>query len=63
MSHSKEILDFWLKVKDETGITGSFADAWGFGDNPELIDELLGYILSGIKRTSTSLCIETELED
>lgn len=63
MSHSKEILDFWLKVKDETGITGSFADAWGFGDNPELIDELFGYMLSGIKRTSTSLCIETELED
>ncbi len=62
MLHSKEILDFWEKVMNETGVTGDFAAAWGFGDNPELIDELLGYILSGIKRTSTSLCIETELE-
>jgi len=62
MSHSKQVLDFWEKVKKETGITGDFADAWGFGDTPELINELLGYVLGGIKRTSTSLYIETELE-
>jgi len=62
MSHSKQVLDFWEKVKKETGITGDFADAWGFGDTPELINALLGYVLGGIKRTSTSLCIETELE-
>jgi len=62
MTYSQEVLDFWKKVKDETGITGGFADAWGFGDNPELIGELLSYVLSGIKRTGTSLCIETELD-
>ena len=62
MSHSKETLDFWEKVKSETGIPGEFADAWGFGDTPELQDELLGYILDGIKRTSSSLCKESELE-
>lgn len=62
MTFSKEVLDFWEKVKSETGITGGFLDAWGFGDNPDLMDELLGYVLEGIKRTSTSLLKENELE-
>ena len=62
MTFSKEVLDFWEKVKSETEITGDFADAWGFGDNPELVDELLGYVLDGIKRTSTDLLKESELE-
>ena len=63
MTFSKEVLDFWVKVKKkETGITGDFVDAWGFGDNPELMDELLGYVLEGIKRTSTDLLKESELE-
>ncbi len=62
MSYSKEILDFWEEVKNETGITGGFVDAWGFGDNPDLMDELLGYVLKGIKQTSTDLLKESELE-
>jgi uncharacterized protein YhfF len=62
MVFSKEVLDFWVKVKKETGVSGDFLDAWGFGDNPELIDELLGYVLEGIKRTSTDLLKESELE-
>lgn len=62
MTFSKEVQDFWEKVKAETGITGDFIDAWGFGDNPELKDELLGYILQGIKRSSTSLLKESEIE-
>ncbi len=62
MAFSKDVLDFWEKVKNETCISGDFLDAWGFGDNPELMDELLGYVLSGIKRTSSSLCKESELE-
>ena len=49
-------------MKTETGITGDFTDAWGFGDNPELMDELLGYILQGRKRSSTSLLKESELQ-
>jgi hypothetical protein len=40
MKYSREILDFWDKFKSETGIESNFADAWGFGDNPELMDEL-----------------------
>ncbi|MBD3207154.1 ASCH domain-containing protein [Candidatus Bathyarchaeota archaeon] len=62
MEYSREILDFWDKVKSETGIEGDFSDAWGFGDNPELMDELLGYILEGKKRTTTSLIKESELQ-
>ena len=62
MSYSQEILDFWERAKEATGIEGDFTDAWGFGDNPELVDELLGYIKQGIKRTSTSLVKENELE-
>jgi uncharacterized protein YhfF len=61
MIYSKEVLDFWEKVKNETGITGGFVDAWGFGDNPDLMDKLLGYVLKGIKRTSTDLLKESEL--
>ena len=41
MTFSKEVLDFWEKAKSETGVSGDFVDAWGFGDNPELMDELL----------------------
>ena len=62
MSYSQDILDFWERAKKATGIKGDFTDAWGFGDNPELVDELLGYIKQGIKRTSTSLVKENELE-
>jgi uncharacterized protein YhfF len=62
MKYSREILDFWDKFKSETGIESNFADAWGFGDNPELMDELLSYILIGKKRSSTSLLKESELQ-
>ncbi len=62
MNYSQTILDFWDRVKAETGIMGEFADAWGFGDNPDLMDELLGYVLQGIKRSSTSLLKESELQ-
>jgi uncharacterized protein YhfF len=62
MTHSKEIYDFWEKVKKEKNIEENFVDAWAFGDNPELKDELLGLILNGKKRTSTSLLKESEIE-
>ena len=62
MKYSQAILDYWERVKAETGISGDFVDAWGFGDNPELTDELLGYVLKGIKRSSTSLLKESELQ-
>ena len=60
--HSPEVHEFWDRVKTETGIEGDFQDAWGFGDSPELMDELLALVLSGRKRASCNLLKETELE-
>ncbi len=62
MKFSREILDFWEKVKSETGIEGVFTDAYGIGDTPELKQELLNLVLEGKKRASTSLVKESELE-
>ena len=62
MRDSKEILDFWEKAKKATGIKGSFQDAYGFGDNPRLMDELLILILTGKKTAATTLVREMELE-
>ena len=61
MNHPKEVYEFWEKVKTEKGIQGDFEDAFGFGDNPELKNELLNLILEGKKRTSTSLLKESEV--
>lgn len=63
MTYSDEVLEFWEKVKQETGIKGDFYDAWGFGSSPEVMDELLGLILGGKKRTTTTLVMEMEIED
>jgi uncharacterized protein YhfF len=62
MEHPAEVHEFWDRVKDETGIQGNFQDAWGFGDSPDLMDELLALVLSGRKRASCNLLKETEVE-
>jgi uncharacterized protein YhfF len=62
MTHSKQVYEFWEKVKKEKQLQGDFVDAWAFGDNPELKDELLNLILEGKKRTSISLLKESEIE-
>ncbi len=62
MGHPHEVHEFWDRVKAETGIEGSFQDAWGFGDSPDLMDELLELVLSGRKRASCNLLRETEIE-
>ena len=62
MPHSKAVLDFWDRVKRETGIRGGLQDAWGFGDNPPLMDELLALVLEGKKRATTTLIREMEAE-
>ena len=62
MEFNGEILDFWEKVKSETGIEGEFTDAFGIGDTPELKQELLNLVLEGKKRASTSLVKEGEIE-
>ena len=62
MPRSKAVIEFWDRVKEETGIRGGFQDAWGFGDNPRLTDELLTLVLEGKKRTTTTLVKEMEVE-
>lgn len=62
MKFEKEITDYWKTYKKKTGITGDFQDAWGFGDNPELMEELLKLVLEGKKRASTTLVKEMEIE-
>ena len=62
MTFSDEALAFWDKVKRETGVEGAFTDAYGIGDSPELKQELLGLILEGKKRASTTLVRESMLE-
>jgi len=62
MEFSQDVLDFWEKVKEETGIDGAFIDAYGIGDTPELKQELLNLVLDRKKRASTSLVKESELE-
>ena len=47
---------FWTRFRAATGETAlgpRFVDA--FGDSPELMDELLGFVLSGRKRATASL--------
>lgn len=62
MEASEEIHRFWARVKAETGIEDDFQEAWGFGDTPELMDQLLSLVLSGRKTASCNLLKETELE-
>jgi uncharacterized protein YhfF len=62
MTHTPEVHEFWKTVKERTGIKGDFQDAWGFGDSPELIDQLLALVLEGTKRGSCNLLKETEAE-
>ncbi len=62
MTYSPRVLDFWEKIKRETGIEGDFTDAYGIGDSPELKQELLELILEGKKRASTTLVRESMLE-
>lgn len=62
MGHSEEILGFWERAKKAAGISGDFVDAWGFGDGPQLKDELLRLVLEGKKTGTASLVKENELE-
>jgi uncharacterized protein YhfF len=60
MNISKEIIDYWDHFQKKYGITKSFVDAWSFGDNPELADELLELVLTGKKTGTATLVIESE---
>ncbi len=62
MRASKQIIDYWDGFRRECGITESFVDAWSFGDNPGLADELLELVLTGKKTGTATLVIELERE-
>ena len=62
MKRSKKILAYWERFQRESGLTTSFVDAWAFGDNPELADELLELVLAGKKTGTATLVIELERE-
>ncbi|MCK4477353.1 ASCH domain-containing protein [Candidatus Bathyarchaeota archaeon] len=62
MDISKEIIDYWDHFQKEHGITKNFVDAWYFGDNPELGDELLELVLTGKKTGTATLVIELKRE-
>jgi uncharacterized protein YhfF len=62
MNISKETMDYWNRFQKENGITESFVNAWSFGDNPKLADELLTLVLTGKKTRTATLVIELEKE-
>ena len=62
MAHSKEILDYWERFKQETGLVAELTDAFGMGDSPGLMQELIELVLEGKKRASTTLVREMEAE-
>jgi len=62
MNASQEITDYWNCFQKEKGVTSRFVNAWSFGDNPELADELLELVLAGKKRGTATLVIELEKE-
>lgn len=57
---NKEALDrFWALYLDSLPEAdrpqGGWADAWGFGNSPDMADLLLGYVLSGEKTATSAL--------
>jgi len=54
--------DFWRSFVDATGIDGPYT-AWGFGNDPEMADELGLLVRDGPKRATTSLLAEYEDDD
>jgi uncharacterized protein YhfF len=62
MNISKEIADYWSRFQKENKITSHFVNAWAFGDNPKLADELLELVLTGKKTGTATLVIELERE-
>jgi uncharacterized protein YhfF len=64
--NDQRITDFWHACQEAmTGyrkIIGEQPEAWGFGDSPEMADELGQLVLSGTKTATCSLLWEYEQE-
>lgn len=61
----RQIKDFWNEFQEFSGAKledKPVPEAWGFGDSPEMADELGQLVVSGTKRATCSLVIEYEIE-
>jgi len=62
-----DILDFWSayleSIEQAAESVGGLPETWGFGDNPEMADELGRLVVQGVKTATCSLLWEYEAED
>ena len=71
--NDQQIADFWRACQgamaglqamdDQSKITSDQPEAWGFGDSPEMADDLGQLVYSGIKTATCSLLWEYEVEN
>ncbi|MEL6151962.1 MAG: ASCH domain-containing protein [Chloroflexota bacterium] len=54
--------DYLATLPDDHPHHSATFDAWGFGDSPEMMDELGALVLNGPKRATASIVIEYEAE-
>jgi len=60
-TYPPEVTRFWENYREKAHLPRDTPwEAWAFGDNPRLADELLGLILTGKKRGTAELMIEYE---
>lgn len=60
----RKIKNYWKLYQEYSGIQLAdkpMPEAWGFGDSPEMADELGRLVISGDKRATCSLFIEYEM--
>ena len=64
METNAAVTAFWQAYCDSCAITGKSVpesyDAWAFGDNPKMADELGALVLSGVKTATAGLIWEDE---
>ena len=59
--YTPEVRAYWEEYRSCNNVPeGARWEAWAFGDNPRLADELLGLVLEGKKRGSANLVAEYE---
>jgi uncharacterized protein YhfF len=62
MLYPREVTDYWEHFRRQYNISDSVRwEAWAFGDNPKLADELLGLVLKEHKRATADLVTEFEI--
>ena len=60
------ITEFWKKYceslnsPDQSNCLKNKPDSWGFGDSPEMADDLLNYVLTGEKTATSGMVLDFE---